>query len=103
MDELVMSTLFFSHWKVAGGILIPDVHVRLATVAKGAMVELFGQVKPILFGRSERETRQCCSGVFSKCTRMATMPILVSEALFHENKKIQLQYATLVSIEPLDL
>ena len=34
---------------------------------------------------------------------MAIMPILASEALFHENKKIQLQNATLVSIEPLDL
>ena len=41
--------------------------------------------------------------VFSKCTRMAIMPILASEALFHENKKFQLQNATLVSIEPLDL
>ena len=41
--------------------------------------------------------------VSSKCTRMAIMPILASEALFHENKKIQLQNATLVSIEPLDL
>ena len=38
--------------------------------------------------------------VFSKCTRMAIMPILASEALFRENKKIQLQNATLVSIEP---
>ena len=53
MDELVISKLFFSQWKVAGGILIPDVHVRLATVAKGAMVEPFGQVKLILFGLSE--------------------------------------------------
>ena len=34
---------------------------------------------------------------------MAIMPILASEALFHENKKFQLQNATLVSIEPLDL
>ena len=41
--------------------------------------------------------------VFSKCTRMAIMPILVSEALFRDNKKFQLQNATLVSIEPLDL
>ena len=41
--------------------------------------------------------------VFSKCTRMAIMPILASGALFRENKKIQLQNATLVSIEPLDL
>ena len=41
--------------------------------------------------------------VFSKCTRMAIMPILASEALFRENKKIQLQNATLVSIELLDL
>ena len=31
------------------------------------------------------------------------MPILASEALFRENKKFQLQNATLVSIEPLDL
>ena len=31
------------------------------------------------------------------------MPILASEVLFHENKKIQLQTATPVSIEPLDL
>ena len=31
------------------------------------------------------------------------MPILASEALFPENKKIQLQNAALVSIEPLDL
>ena len=43
------------------------------------------------------------SRVYSKCTRMAIMLILASEALFHENKKIQLQNATLVSIEPLDL
>ena len=41
--------------------------------------------------------------VFSKCTRMAIMPILASEALFHESKKFQLQNATPVSIEPLDL
>ena len=34
---------------------------------------------------------------------MAIMPILASEALFRENKKSQLQNATLVSIEPLDL
>ena len=34
---------------------------------------------------------------------MAIMPILASETLFHENKKNQLQNATLVSIEPLDL
>ena len=34
---------------------------------------------------------------------MAIMPILASEALFRENKKFQLQNATLVSIEPLDL
>ena len=34
---------------------------------------------------------------------MTIMPILASEALFHENKKIQLQNATLVSIEQLDL
>ena len=34
---------------------------------------------------------------------MAIMPILASEALFHENKKNQLQNATLVSIEPLNL
>ena len=31
------------------------------------------------------------------------MPVLASEALFRENKKFQLQNATLVSIEPLDL
>ena len=31
------------------------------------------------------------------------MPILASEALFCKNKKIQLQNAILVSIEPLDL
>ena len=45
--------------------------------------------------------------VFSKCTRMAIMPILASEALFRENcfenKKNQLQNATLVSNESLDL
>ena len=41
--------------------------------------------------------------VFSKCTRMAIMPILASETLFRENKKIQLQNVTSVSIEPLDL
>ena len=34
---------------------------------------------------------------------MAIMPILESEALFRENKKIQLQNATLVSTEALDL
>ena len=34
---------------------------------------------------------------------MAIMPILASEALFHDNNKDQLQNATLVSIEPLDL
>ena len=33
---------------------------------------------------------------------MPIMPILASEALFRENKKIQLQNAILVSIEPLD-
>ena len=27
--------------------------------------------------------------VFSKCTRISIMPILASEALFHENKKYQ--------------
>ena len=37
--------------------------------------------------------------VLSKCTRLAIMPILASEALFCKNK----QNATLVSIEPLDL
>ena len=31
------------------------------------------------------------------------MPILASEALFHENKTFQLQNVTLVSIEPLNL
>ena len=31
------------------------------------------------------------------------MAIMASEALFRKNKKIQLQNATLVSIEPLDL
>ena len=31
------------------------------------------------------------------------MRILASESLFHENKKFQLQNATLVSIEPLNL
>ena len=34
---------------------------------------------------------------------MAILPILASEALFHENKKFQFQNATPVSIEPLDL
>ena len=34
---------------------------------------------------------------------MAIMPILASEALFRENKIIQLQNAPLVSIEQLDL
>ena len=34
---------------------------------------------------------------------MAIMPILASEALFRENKKIQLRNVTPVSIEPLDL
>ena len=34
---------------------------------------------------------------------MAIMTILASEALSRENKKFQLQNATLVSIEPLDL
>ena len=34
---------------------------------------------------------------------MAIMPIIASEALFRESKQIQLQNATLVSIEPLDL
>ena len=34
---------------------------------------------------------------------MAIMPLLASEALFRENKKCQLQNATLVSIEPLNL
>ena len=33
---------------------------------------------------------------------MAMMPILVSEALFRENKKFQIQNAALVSIETLD-
>ena len=32
--------------------------------------------------------------VFSKCTRMAIIPILTSEALFRENKNIQLQNVT---------
>ena len=41
--------------------------------------------------------------VFSKCTSVAIMPILASEALFRENKNNWLQNATLVSIEPLDL
>ena len=31
------------------------------------------------------------------------MPILASEVLFRDNKEFQLQNATLVSIEPLDL
>ena len=31
------------------------------------------------------------------------MPMLASEALFHENKKFQQQNVTPVSIEPLDL
>ena len=34
---------------------------------------------------------------------MAIIPILASEALFHENKKFQLQNAPPVSIEPLNL
>ena len=34
---------------------------------------------------------------------MTIMPILASEVLFRENKKNQLQNATLVSIEQLDL
>ena len=34
---------------------------------------------------------------------MAIMPILASEVLFRENQKFQLQNATLVSIEPLNL
>ena len=33
---------------------------------------------------------------------MAIMPILASETLFRENKKIQLQNISQVSIEPLD-
>ena len=37
---------------------------------------------------------------FSKCTRMAIMPILESEALFRDNKKFQLQNATLVFLLP---
>ena len=41
--------------------------------------------------------------VFSKYTRMAIMSILAPEALFRDNKKFQLQNATLVSIESLDL
>ena len=44
--------------------------------------------------------------VFSKCTRMTIMPILASQVLFRENKKIYLQYlqnATPLSIEPLNL
>ena len=41
--------------------------------------------------------------VFSKCIRMAIMPMLASEALFRENKKFQQQNVTPVSIEPLDL
>ena len=38
--------------------------------------------------------------VFSKCTRMAIMSILASEALFRDNKIIQLQNAALVFLHP---
>ena len=38
--------------------------------------------------------------VFSKCTRMAIMPILASEALFRENKKISYK---MQKVAPLDL
>ena len=41
--------------------------------------------------------------VFRKLTTLTIMTILTSEALLRENKKIQLQNANLVSIEPLDL
>ena len=39
--------------------------------------------------------------VFSKCTRMAIMPILPSEVLLHENKKSRNKMLPLVGIEPL--
>ena len=38
-----------------------------------------------------------------KNNRVAIMSVLASEALFHENKKFQLQNVTPVSIEPMDL
>ena len=37
---------------------------------------------------------------FLKCTRMAIMSISESEALFRDNKKIQLQNAALVFLLP---
>ena len=40
---------------------------------------------------------------FPKLPKLAIMQILESEALLHENKKIQSQNVTPVSIEPLDL
>ena len=40
---------------------------------------------------------------FFEMHKNAIMPILASEVLFRENKQFQLQNATLVSIEPLDL
>ena len=41
--------------------------------------------------------------VFFEMHKNGNSANLASKALFHENKKIQLQNATLVSIEPLDL
>ena len=39
--------------------------------------------------------------VFHKYTTLAIMPILASEVLLRENKKVQKQNVTPVSIEPL--
>ena len=35
----------------------------------------------------QRNLDGCLIDLFSKCTRMAIMPILAAEALLHENKK----------------
>ena len=55
-----------------------------------------------LFGMLHDDCKVIIRG-FSKCARMAIKPIWHQRLYFVKTKKNQLQNATLVSIEPLDL
>ena len=58
IDVFVITTLFLNQRNVAGGILIPVVHVRLDRVSNGAMAVSLDQVKLILVGSSVIQKRR---------------------------------------------
>ena len=93
---LQFSTLFVPYNDSKCYILYVSGYKKILFQSSQILLDLF-------ISNGTAKTKLTILEFFSKCTRMAIMTVLASEALLYENKKFQKKNVTPVSIEPLDL